>query len=94
MMSSLGIEDVMHGLKDRMSGNFIVGDNNFKAKCCRHGSKCFILLRSRLPNASRTRTYHALLKWLKSAIDDPGISIGQHVEMGKTLRRSHGMKVR
>ena len=94
MMSSLGIEDVMHGLKDRMSGKFIVGDNNFKAKCCRHGSKCFILLRSRLPNASRTRTYHALLKWLKSAIDDPGISIGQHVEMGKTLRRSHGMKVK
>ena len=100
MMSSLGIEDVMHGLKDRMSGKFIgqiqgpFGDNTFKAKCSRHGSKCYILLRSRLQNASRTRTYHALLKWLKSAIDDPGISIDQHAEMGKTLRKTHGMRVR
>ena len=100
MLISLGIEDVGYGFKDRKSGE-ITGrtqgpffGNTFKALCSKHGSKCYVMLNSHLQNASRTRSCHDLLKWLKCATDDTGITSAQHAAMGTALKKAHGMRVR
>jgi hypothetical protein len=100
MVISSGIEDVGYGFKDRKSGE-IIGriqgpffGNTFKALCSMHGSKCYVILQSHLQFASRTRSRHDLLKWLKCATDDTGITGAQHAAMGTALKKAHGMRVR
>jgi len=99
MVISLGIEDVGYGFKDRKSGEIIgriqgpLKQKCFKALCSKHGSKCYVMLNSRLQNASRTRSCHDLLKWLKCVTDDTGITSAQHAAMGTALKKAHGMRV-
>ena len=99
MVISLGIEDVGYGFKGRKSGEIIgriqgpLKQKCFKALCSQHGSKCDVKLNSRFRNASRTRSCHDLLKWLKCATDDTGITSAQHAAMGTALKKAHGMRV-
>jgi hypothetical protein len=66
----------------------------FKAICSKHRPKCEVVLKSHLQNACRTRSCHDLLKWLKCATDDTGITKAKHEAMATALKKAHGMRVR